>query len=156
MTKIRIKNRQRRITVNRDKSGIPHIDGATWLDVLYGLGYMHALDRGTQLLFSRAVAAGQGAERIVDQPELLETDRFFRRIGLHQHLDQEVQSLKDPIFKQITSYCEGVNDGIRASGRSLPMWATGFHPRTWNQEAVLLVGKLISFGGLAVLNHAAC
>ena len=150
MTKIRIKNRQRRITVNRDKSGIPHIDGATWLDVLYGLGYMHAIDRGTQLLFSRAVAAGQGAERIVDQPELLETDRFFRRIGLHQHLDQEVQSLKDPIFKQITSYCEGVNDGIRASGRSLPMWATGFHPRTWNQEAVLLVGKLISFGGLAV------
>ena len=30
------------------------------------------------------------------------------------------------------------------------MWATGFRPDTWDQCAVLLVGQLISFGGLAV------
>ena len=82
MTPISIKNARRRITVQRDANGVPHIDGTSWPDVLYGLGYMHAIDRGTQLLFSRAVASGRGAERISDQPELLETDRFFRRIGL--------------------------------------------------------------------------
>jgi len=150
MSKVRIKNARRRIRVDRDEHGIPHIRGATWLDSLYGLGYMHASDRGTQLLFARAVASGQGAQRIADKPELLETDRFFRQIGLHLRLDEEVAKLSDHCFNQLTAYCEGVNDGIRATGRSLPMWATGFQPDTWDQRAVLLVGQLISFGGLAV------
>ena len=150
MTRVRLKNPRRRISIDRDDHGVPHVTGTTWLDVLYGLGYMHACDRGTQLLFSRAVAAGRSAERISDQPELLETDRFFRRAGLHLNLDEEVRDLEDRCFAQLTAYCEGVNDGIKASGRSLPMWATGFHPDAWDQQAVLLVGKLISFGGLAV------
>ncbi len=30
------------------------------------------------------------------------------------------------------------------------MWATGFHPTPWNQQAVLLIGNLLSYGGLAV------
>ena len=150
MSKIRIKNARRRIQIDRDENGVPHVRGTTWLDVLYGLGYMHALDRGTQLLFARAVASGQGAERIANKVELLETDRFFRRIGLHLHLDQEVAKLSDRVLNQLTAYCEGVNDGIRSTGRSLPMWATGFQPGTWDQRAVLVVGQLISFGGLAV------
>lgn len=150
MTKIRITKARRKISAHRDKAGVPHIAGQSWLDVLYGLGYMHATDRGTQLLFSRAVASGCGAETITDSPELLETDRFFRRIGLYRNLDNEVRELDDRTFDQLTAYCEGVNDGIRASGRSLPMWATGFQPSTWDQTAVLLIGKLISFGGLAV------
>lgn len=150
MSRIHIKNARRRIQVHRDKNGIPRIQGATWLDAIYGLGYMHALDRGTQLLFARAVASGQGAELIADKEELLETDRFFRRIGLHLHLEQEVANLSDRCFNQLAAYCEGVNDGIQSTGRSLPMWATGFQPGTWDQQAVLQVGQLISFGGLAV------
>ena len=150
MSKIRLKYSRRQVEVVRNDDGVPQITGATWLDALYGLGYMHAIDRGTQLLFSRTVASGHATERIADQPELLETDRFFRRIGLHLRLDQEVNLLSDQSFAMLTAYCEGVNDGIRSTGRSLPMWATGFQPQPWNQEAVLLVGKLISFGGLAV------
>ena len=150
MSRIRITKARRKIKAQRDEQGVPHIEGTTMLDVLYGLGYMHAADRGTQLLFSRAVASGRATERISDQPELLDTDRFFRRVGLHQNLDEEVEKMDDRSFDQLTAYCEGVNDGIKASGRSLPMWATGFHPQPWNHQAVLLVGKLISFGGLAI------
>ena len=150
MSRIRITKARRKIKAQRDEQGVPHIEGTTMLDVLYGLGYMHAADRGTQLLFSRVVASGRATERISDQPELLDTDRFFRRVGLHQNLDEEVEKMDDRSFDQLTAYCEGVNDGIKASGRSLPMWATGFHPQPWNHQAVLLVGKLISFGGLAI------
>ena len=66
----------------RDPHGVPHIRADSWREALYGLGYMHALDRPTQMLFSRAVASGRAAELIADKPELLETDRFFRRVGL--------------------------------------------------------------------------
>lgn len=150
MSKIRIRNAKRKFTVERDKNGVPHVNAPSWLDALYGLGYVHATDRGTQILFARAVASGRGAEQIADQPELVETDRFFRRVGLHLNLQPEVDALDDKTFGQLTSYCSGVNAGLNASRRSLPMWATGFQPQPWNHLAVLLVGKLLSFGGLAV------
>jgi penicillin amidase len=132
------KNARRRFTVARDIHGVPHIAAGSWRGALYGLGYMHAIDRPTQLLFSRAVANGHSTELIADKPELLEMDRFFRRIGLYVHLDDEVADLDDDTFDQLTFYCEGVNDGLKDAGRS------------WNQRSVLLLGNLLSYGGLAV------
>ena len=134
----------------RDASGVPHVRVKSWLDALYSLGYLHALDRGTQMFFSRAVASGQAAQQISDRPDLRETDRFFKRIGLHRHLDREVANLESRTLDQIQAYCDGVNDGVAGAGRSLPMWATGFVPGKWDPESVLLVGQLLSFGGLAI------
>jgi len=150
MKPLRFKNRRRKFTVARDDDGVPHISARAWRDALYGLGFMHAVDRPTQMLFSRTVARGRSAEMIADDPELLETDRFFRRCGLYLHLHREVDRLDDTTFGHLTAYCEGVNDGMKQSGRSLPMWASGFQPRPWDQQAVLLVGNLLNFGGLAV------
>jgi penicillin amidase len=150
MAPVRTPQARRRFTVFRDVAGVPHVTADSWLDALYGLGYMHARDRGTQLLFARAVASGRAAEQIRDRADLLETDRFFRRIGLHLRLDREIQELEPRIAWQLESYCEGVSDGIQGSGRSLPMWATRFRPARWDMAAVLLVGRLLSFGGLAI------
>jgi len=144
------KSARRRFTVARDANGVPHISAPSWRAALYGLGYMHGIDRPTQMLFARAVASGRSAEQIADKPELLEMDRFFRRTGLYLNLDHEVANLDDETFDQLTAYCEGVNDGMKDSGRSLPMWATGFVPQPWNQKSVLLLGHLLSFGGLVV------
>ena len=144
------KHARRRFTVVRDEQGVPRITAPTWREALYGLGYMHAVDRPTQMLFSRAVASGQAAELIADKPELVETDRFFRRAGLYVHLEREIHDLDDETFDELTAYCEGVNDGLKGARRSLPMWAAGFVPTPWNQKAVLLVGNLLSYGGLVV------
>ena len=147
---IKLENTRRAFTAARDEEGVPHIEAASWFDALYGLGYMHGTDRGTQLLFARTVASGEAAAELSDSPELLETDRFFRRTGLHVGLEAEVRNLDDDLFGQIAVYCDGVNDAIQQAGRSWPMWATGYQPGPWNHEAVLMIGKLLSFGGLAV------
>ena len=39
---------------------------------------------------------------------------------------------------------------MKNSGRSLPMRATRFVPTPWNQKSVLLIGHMLSFGGLVV------
>src|SRR5262245_22921010 len=140
MKPLRIKYARRKFTAARDEYGVPHIEAGSWRNVLYGLGYLHAIDRPTQLLFSRAVAGGRSAEWIADKPELIETDRFFRRVGLYRHLDREVDYLDDGSFGDMTAYCEGVNDGLKQTGRSLAMWATGFKSHPWDQKAVLLIG----------------
>ncbi len=150
MKNIPLPKTRRRFEAARDENGVPHVRAATWLDALFGLGFMHATDRPTQLLFARSVASGRAAEEISDTPELLETDRFFRRIGLNLDLETEVRLLEDRTFTQLTAYCEGVNEGLKGSGRSLPMRAAGFQPQPWNQQSVLLIGKLLSLGGLAV------
>ncbi|MFT5523968.1 MAG: penicillin amidase [Pirellulaceae bacterium] len=150
MANVSVNNARRPIKVSRDSEGVPHIKADLLLDAIYGLGYMHATDRGTQLLFARSVASGCAAEEIASKDELLETDEFFRRIGLHTRLDEEVRLLDDYLFKRMTAYCEGVNDGLEGAGRSLPMWATGYQPKPWNQQSILLIGKLLSFGGLAI------
>ena len=150
MRPLRLKHARRHVSVARDDAGVPHVEAESWREALYGLGYMHALDRPTQMLFARSIAAGRSAEMIADRPELSETDRFFRRAGLYLRLEDEVRALDDDTFAQLTAYCEGVNDGMQETGRSLAMWATGFQPRPWNQEAVLLIGNLLSYGGLAV------
>ncbi len=150
MEPIQLKHARRQFRAARDEAGVPHIEAASWREALYGLGYLHALDRPTQLLFGRTVASGHAAAQIADSPGLVETDRFFRRAALYRHLDQEVHRLADSVFDQITFYCEGINDGLKQTGRSLPMWATGFRPEPWNHQAVLLIGNLLSFGGLAI------
>ena len=134
----------------RDAAGTPHITATCWLDALYAMGYMHAVDRPTQVFFARNVATGQSAARIANKPELIETDRFFRRAGLHLNLDCEVENLRPRTREQLEKYCDGLNDGLQDAGRSLPMWVTGFHPRPWDPTAVLAIGNLLSFAGLAV------
>ncbi|MCH2127255.1 MAG: penicillin acylase family protein [Pirellulaceae bacterium] len=150
MKSLPVEGTQRKFKVARDQAGVPHIGAATWLDGIFGLGYMHALDRGTQLLFSRSVACGRAAEKISDAPEMVETDRFFRRVGLYRDLSDEVHLLENSIRSQLAAYCAGVNEGLAAAGRSLPMLATRFQSEPWDEMAVVLVGKLLSFGGLAI------
>ncbi|MEO2048940.1 MAG: penicillin acylase family protein [Pirellulales bacterium] len=150
METIATKSARLEFSAVRDEAGTAHVNAPGWREALYAMGYLHAADRPTQLFFSRAVASGQAAERIANQPELLETDRFFRRAGLHRNLDREVANLPPAIRDQLQWYCDGVNDGLQDHGRSLPMWVTRFQPRPWHPTAVLLIGNLLSFAGLAV------
>jgi len=150
MKPVDITNNRRPFTAARDEFGIPHIEADNWLSCLYGLGYLHAVDRPTQMLFARAVARGTACERIADKQDMFDTDQYFRRAGLYLNLKEEVARLDDQTFRELTAYCEGLNDAMEEVGRSLPMWATGFEPQPWTQESVLLIGNLLSFGGLAV------
>lgn len=150
MERIPTKSAQVDFEAVRDAAGVPHVEAGSWHDALYALGYLHAVDRPTQIFFSRVVARGEAAGRIANKPELVETDRFFRRAGLHLRLEEEVENLNARTREQLDFYCNGVNDGLQEAGRSLPMWVTGFHPRPWHPTAVLAIGNLLSFAGLAI------
>lgn len=150
MQSIELKAARYEFTAQRDAAGVPHVEAKNWLEALYSLGYLHALDRPTQMYFARVVASGQASERIANKPELHEMDLFLRRAGIGRHLADEAAGLPAEILEQLDYYSQGVNDGMLAAGQTLPMWVTGFQPRPWDAEAVLLIGNLLSFAGLAV------
>src|SRR5262249_40929139 len=118
-------------TAHRDAAGVPHIECGAWLEAVYALGYLHAIDRPTQMHFARTIASGCAAEKIANRPEMLEMDRFLRRSGIHRGLDEEVNALPSHTLEQLEWYCRGVNDGLSEVGRTLPMWAVGFQPEAW-------------------------
>lgn len=150
MERLELKAARVEHTAYRDTAGVPHVEAGSWLEALYLLGYLHALDRPTQMHFARTVAAGRSAERIANRPELVEMDCFLRRSGIHRRLEEEVGMLAPSTLEQLETYCRGVNDGLSQIGRTLPMWAVGFTPDEWTPASVLLIGNLLSFAGLAV------
>lgn len=150
MIPIHLKAARYEFKAARDDAGVPHVHARSWHEALYALGYLQAMDRPTQLYFARAVSSGQAAERIANKPRLFEMDLFMRRAGLARYLTREVELLPAETLEQIEFYCQGVNDGFLDTGRTLPMWVTGFQPRPWDAEAVLLIGNLLSYAGLSV------
>jgi penicillin G amidase len=150
MEPIRTKSARYPFTAVRDDAGVPHVTAPAWREAVYAWGYLHAIDRPTQLFFARAVASGRATECIANKPELLETDLFIRRAGLERHLEREVASLNESTRLALEWYCQGVNDGMLEGGRSLPMLVTGFDPGPWEPASVLLIGNLLSYAGLSI------
>lgn len=150
MDPINAKSARCDFTAARDENGVPHITAPSWREAIYAWGYMHAIDRPTQLYFARAVASGRATECIANKPELFEMDLYLRRAGLDRHLKREIKALKESTAVQLEWYCQGVNDGLLDAGRTLPMWVTGFQPRPWEPASVMLIGNLLSFAGLSI------
>ena len=150
MKPVRVKFSRRPLTIHRDEHGVPHIQAQDWEGALYGLGYMHAVDRRTQMLFGRLVAQGRMAQAVGARPDLLEMDRFFRRVGLYVGLDEEVAALSETDRRLLEAYCQGVNDAMQQAGSTLPMWWVGLDPQPWNAKSVLLLGALVNYGSLVI------
>ena len=75
MESIRTKSARYEFRAARDENGVPHVYAPTWREALYAWGYLHALDRPTQMYFARAVASGRAAEFITQQARALRDGR---------------------------------------------------------------------------------
>lgn len=150
MQRLKTRTARRPIEAARDSQGVPHVWADSWPDALYGLGYVQALDRRTQILFGRIVAQGRSAELLDDSPAARERDRFFLRAGLELPLAEEAAALPAERQQELQAFADGVNDGLAAAGRSIAMRAVRLKPQPWTIEAVMLMGSLLTFGGLAL------
>ncbi len=136
------------LSMNRDKSGVPHIQAASFLDTLWGSGYAHAIDRGTQMLMMRILGQGRLAELLSDTEESLAIDTFFRRANWYGKLSQQVDKLDAESLSLIQSYCDGVNAGFAASSISL-MRLLGYQAEPWKVQDIILISRMSSYLTLA-------
>ncbi len=108
------------VSVFFDPYGIPHIYGDIEEDVYFVFGYIHAQERLWQMDLLRRVASGRLAEIL--GPDLVETDKFFRTLGIHEASRKSVREyLSDndlPYQKAASAYLKGINYFVR----------TGFTP----------------------------
>src|SRR5512146_424305 len=91
----------------RDSMGVPHIWARTEEDLLFAQGFVHAQDRLWQMELLRRVARGRLAEAM--GPDLLDTDRFLRTLGLWRAAGADEAALGPEERRRLQAYADGVN-----------------------------------------------
>lgn len=134
----------RRVRVQRDRWGVPHIYAETTHDLFAALGYVHAQDRLWQMDLNRRTGHGQLAELL--GAVALPTDRFVRVLGFGRVVRREQDLLDEHTRLVIEAYVQGINAFLETHRRRLPIeYAILRHqPRPWDVTDVLVWSKIIA------------
>ncbi|MGI8729528.1 MAG: penicillin acylase family protein [Solirubrobacteraceae bacterium] len=136
------------IAIRRDDAGVPHVNAESYADALRGLGYCHGRDRGLQLVLTRLIGAGRGAEVLGAKDELVELDTLFRRLDLGRGACEQIDLLAPEHRRQVESYCAGVSAAL-ARRRPWELALLRHTPEPWQPVDCVLLARLIGYAGLA-------
>ena len=136
------------IEIRRDDAGVPRVRAGSDADVLRGLGHCHGTDRALQLVITRIVGQGRAAEILDGTDEMVEMDRFFRRIDLAGGTQEQIDSLPPNHRALLDAYADGVNRALSAS-RPWELRLLRHRPEPWTPADCVLMGRMIGYVGLA-------
>ena len=96
-----------KVTVYRDKTGIPHIYADSPNDLFLAQGYVHAQDRFFEMDFRRHVTAGRLSEMFGSAT--LPEDKVIRTMGWRKVAEEELPMLSEQTRAYLGAYAKGVN-----------------------------------------------
>ncbi|OYW86830.1 MAG: hypothetical protein B7Z23_14615, partial [Pseudomonadales bacterium 32-61-5] len=133
-----------RVSIRRNALGMPLIETSTFHDALFGLGYIHATDRLSQMVSLRLMAQGRLAE--MAGPGVLEIDRFMRAVNLRKSAELLYRDSSPRMKRFFEVYARGVNAYLYRHRNKLPMdlAATDYTPEYWKPEDSVLVFCLLN------------
>ena len=139
---------QQPVTVRYDDRRVPHVFAQNDHDLYFAQGYLTARDRLWQMEFQTHVAAGRLAEIL--GPARLETDRFFRRMGLPFGAARSLKTaMANPTTRAVLeAYSAGVNAYIgQLTPATLPFEykLLDYQPEPWQPLKCALVLKLMAW-----------
>ncbi|MBC6699849.1 penicillin acylase family protein [Hymenobacter puniceus] len=145
---LRLPGLRQSVQVRFDDKRVPHIFAQNDHDLYYAQGYLTARDRLWQMDFIAHVAAGRLSEIV--GPARLETDRFFRRMGLPFGARRSLDlAMTDPVTRTVlTSYANGVNAYISTlTPQTLPFEykLLDYAPEPWEPLKSALILKYMAF-----------
>lgn len=130
--------------IYRDKNGIPHIYANSLVEVYWGLGYVHAQDRGMQMLLMRILGKGRLSEQLDSSESSLEIDKFFRKTNWHNNIDDQLNKLTDFERSIMEAYCEGANSAFEIS---IPweLKLLGYKHEQWLSKDTIILTRMIAY-----------
>jgi penicillin G amidase len=134
-----------RVTIARDRWGIPYISASDDNDAWFGLGFCHGQDRAFQLEGILRVARGTLAE--LAGSGAIPIDRFSRRIGFRRAAERQLGVVSSDVAARVAAYALGINAGASVGIRRRPheFVLLRTRPSRWTPADVLAVLKLQSF-----------
>ncbi len=132
------------VSISRNELGIPHVKAANQQDALFALGYAVAEDRLIQMHYIRRLAAGRLSE--IAGPEMLESDKLMRLVGMERISRNLVQTLDSETLQLLEAYAAGVNCYMENLRRPLEARLAGFELELWKPADSLLLMRLLGWG----------
>jgi penicillin amidase len=144
---VAVKELQQKVSVYRDKNGVPHIEAKNLHDLYIAQGYVTAQDRLFQMDLSRRQASGELSEVIGEAT--VDKDKFFRTFGLRRAAEASYQNYTKEAKEVLQWYADGVNAYIKQAKKQgkLPVEFTlaGYEPTEWTPIDSLTIGKYMAF-----------
>ncbi len=129
-----------------DDYGVPHIYAQNETDAYMALGYVHAQDRLFQMEMMRRVGGGRLAEILGES--LVETDKFFRAIGIGQTADKTMAEYYKSNSRTSTAaqaYLDGINQFIAAGNLPIEYKLLGIEAEKFEPRDMFLIAGYMSF-----------
>ena len=139
------------VTVAYDERGVPHIRAENETDLYRALGYVHAQDRLFQMEMVRRLARGELAEIL--GPQLLDTDRLFRTLGLRAHAEATAGHTdpNSPAWQGLLAYLDGINQFQASRPLPLEFELLGIPPRPFTPVDTLAMTGYLAYSFAAAL-----
>jgi penicillin amidase len=96
----------------------------------------------------RLLGQGRATECLRDTEELLEVDRFFRRMNWKGNMRSALDALDEECRVLAGAYCDGVNTRFREA-RPWELRLVGYAPEPWRIEDTLLLARMTGYVTLA-------
>ena len=97
----------KRVAIDRDAHGVPHILASSDHDAFFAVGFAHAQDRMWQLELQRRIAQGRMSE--VFGKSSVEEDVWFRTLGLTAAARSAWTALSPEAQASLQAYADGIN-----------------------------------------------
>lgn len=137
------------ITIERFQNGIPKITASSKQDELYALGYCHATDRGMQLLLMRILGQGRASEFLDSSDEMLEIDKFFRKMNWENHIEDEIEKFSASEKDLLNSYCKGIEAGFNNKKPFEFNYLFKYKDYSWSIKDSILIARMTGYLTLA-------
>ena len=135
------------VEVIYDEFGVPHIYAKNEHDAYLTLGYVHAQDRLFQMEIMRRVGGGRLAEIL--GPNLIETDKFFKTIGIEDAADESVKMFMKnrdkPWHQSAMAYLDGINHFLKNGPTPLEYTLLGIRKEDFTPKDIYLIIGYMSF-----------
>lgn len=133
-----------RVSVVRDKWGVPHIEAQNGQDAYFAYGFTLAQDRLFQMELQRRASKGELSE--IFGPSLLDTDKMFRTFLLRHTAETQLKNEKnfDPeALRLLDAFLAGVNDFIDTQKLPVEFALLGVKPEKFTRtDCLSMIGYM--------------
>lgn len=145
--KLKLEGLQEDVEVYFDEYGIPHLYGQSEEDLYHALGYLHAQERLFQMEMLRRVGSGRLAEILGE--DLIQTDRFFRTIGIKEVSKMSAKAFmaerESPHQKAFSAYLDGLNTYIDQGNTPLEFQILGIEKEHFTVEDIYCIAGYMGY-----------
>ena len=143
---LELNNLENEVNIFYDDIGVPHIYAQNQHDAYLALGYAHAQDRLWQMELIRRISAGRLSEIL--GKELIETDQFFRGIGIEKSAIRNIQNMDTTNQSYILTkaYLDGINQFIENGSTPVEFRILGIEKEKYSIKDIYNVYGYMAFG----------